>query len=248
MAQMLRHYKDADTGADNFNNYFIKEKPYQYQWKTFINELKAIRRMQSDSTDMIIRTKFFNVQLYIKMLKDYRSVINEIPDKKYGSYWGGRYGKWAVRDTCSGKIISKEDAIKYVTSFIDNATETNKLHRLHKISKKDVLNTIIKDAKVFLQTMPIKYRYTPKSKAWINAFKANGAYYTMDNMIKFHGCRFKNDMSEMLSLDESLSELKRSVETCRPAEFYKLFGLMKEFIEYNEYDIEKLQAELQAEE
>ena len=96
--------------------------------------------------------------------------------------------------------------------------------------------------------MPIKYRYTPKSKAWINAFKANGAYYTMDNMIKFHGCRFKNDMSEMLSLDESLSELKKSVETCRPTEFYKLFGLMKEFIEYNEYDIEKLQAELQAEE
>ena len=41
----------------------------------------------------------------------------------------------------------------------------------------------------FIKKYPMDIRLM-KSEAWKNAFKGAGAYYTMDNMIKFHSCNF----------------------------------------------------------
>lgn len=226
MAQMLRHYKDPVTGADTFNAYFIKNKPYMYQWTTFLNEINAIKRMSLDSTDRNIRLTFFNKDLLVNMLNSYRDTVSKLPKNRFRRL-----------------NYDKSEYINMIDNYIKSAEELRRkpCHTniiVHKMA--DLVSDFIKNAEIKSKL--------PKSKAWIDAFKGNGAYYTMDNMIKFHGCRFWNDdMSQTLNEKESLNKLMSEVGKCDPNEFYKLFGLMKEFIEYNNYDINTLKTELQQE-
>lgn len=226
MAQMLRHYKDPATGADTFNAYFIKNKPYMYQWTTLLNEINAVKRMSLDSTDRSIRLTFFNKDLLVHMLTSYRDVISKLPKNRF----------WHVN-------CDKTKYLNMIDGYIKSAVELQrKQHHTNAVVNKmaDLISDFIKNAKI--------RNKLPKSKAWIDAFKGNGSYYTMDNMIKFHGCRFWDDNgSQTLNEKESLNKLLYEVCKCNPNEFYKLFGLMKEFIEYNNYDINTLKTELQHE-
>ena len=66
----------------------------------------------------------------------------------------------------------------------------------------------------------------------------------MDNMIKFHGCHFDSvNANDKNAMQQSLTELHKQVRDCN-GEFYKLFGCMKEFIDYNNYSLETLVNEL----
>ena len=237
MAQMLRHYKDPDTGADTFNKYFIKDKPYSYQWKVLINELKAIRRMPADSPERAMRLQFFNPALCIEMLKEYRDLINQIPEKHCGTYWKGKYGKWSNLRT----TMDKSHAIAYVQARIQHLRD---YLNANNDKSSTAISGVISYASIFLSEMPVNCRTMPKSKAWINAFKGNGAYYTMDNMIKFHNCHFSSvNANDKNAMEQSLTELHRQVYDC-DGKFYKLFGCMKEFIDYNDYSLETLVNEL----
>lgn len=237
MAQMLRHYQDPDTGADTFNKYFIKDKPYSYQWKVLINELKAIRRMPANSPERAMRLQFFNPALCVEMLKEYRDLINQIPEQHYGTYWKGKYGKWSSFRT----TMDKSHAIAYVQARIQHLKDCL---NANDDKSSAAISGAISTASIFLSKMPVKRNTMPKSKAWINAFKGNGAYYTMDNMIKFHGCHFSSvNANDKDAIQQSLAELQRQVYDCN-GEFYKLFGCMKEFIDYNDYSLETLVNEL----
>lgn len=243
MAQMLRHYQDPNTGADTFNKYFIKDKPYSYQWKVLINELKAIKRMSPDSPERKMRLQFFNPTLCLQMLYDYNGLIDQIPEKHYGSYWKGKYGKgkygrWS--NVCT--TMNKPQAIAYVSSQIRCLADY--YIGVNRSTSSAAISTAINVATTFLSKMPVKCRTMPKSKAWINAFKGNGAYYTMDNMIKFHNCHFSSvNANDKDATQQSLAELHKQVYECN-GEFYKLFGCMKEFIDYNDYSLETLANEL----
>ena len=39
---------------------------------------------------------------------------------------------------------------------------------------------------------------TPQSKAWMDAYKGAGAFFTMQNLIRFHGCTAVNDRGRRL--------------------------------------------------
>jgi hypothetical protein len=76
---------------------------------------------------------------------------------------------------------------------------------------------------------------TPKSKAWIDAYKGEGAFYTLKNLVMFHGCGIKVDkfdvrygMGAVAFLNEKLNEYK--------GEGWRMFALMKKVIADNNFD------------
>lgn len=87
------------------------------------------------------------------------------------------------------------------------------------------------------------YEDTPKPKAWKNAFKGAGAYYTMDNLIKFHGCRWKRFDGSFMTMKESLNELEKAVDENENT-YYKLYAIMCDFIKYNHFDFYKRMREI----
>lgn len=75
-----------------------------------------------------------------------------------------------------------------------------------------------------------------QSDAFINAYKGSGSYYTMRNLIMFHGARFwKNGrkMSEANSLKELESKAKLYDE-----EGWRMLGVLKQLIIENDIDIQ----------
>ena len=73
---------------------------------------------------------------------------------------------------------------------------------------------------------------TKKSKAWIDAFKGEGAYYTLKNLIMFHNCGIRVDGHGMLKGIVGMSCLNEKLEEYK-GEGWRMFALMKKVIEDN---------------
>lgn len=75
----------------------------------------------------------------------------------------------------------------------------------------------------------------PMPKAFIDSYKGAGAYFTMRDLIKFHGCRF-----EGMSEEHSLTHLRMlAKEYSSHKEGYKMLGTLKEFLRYNGIDVKQ---------
>ena len=86
---------------------------------------------------------------------------------------------------------------------------------------------------VFLSKYFIKLpNSTPLSRTWVDMFKKAGAYYTMENLVKYSGLKLVNyKTDEVLNRDDSLKYL----EECKSQQGYKLLALLKRSLEVNDF-------------
>lgn len=86
---------------------------------------------------------------------------------------------------------------------------------------------------VFLSKYFIKLpNSTPLSKTWVDMFKKAGAYYTMENLVKYSGLKLMNyETDELLNRDNSLKYL----EECKSQQGYQLLALLKRSLEVNNF-------------
>ena len=81
---------------------------------------------------------------------------------------------------------------------------------------------------------------------FINCYKAAGAYYTMQNMVMFHGC-FVHQGGQVLDQYASLDAIEqKAANCCAVGEGYKLFGMLKQLIADNGFDFQARMAEVYA--
>lgn len=69
----------------------------------------------------------------------------------------------------------------------------------------------------------------PKSNAWILAFKNSGAYYTMNNLIKFYNCNFYDKNNKPLTMQQSVIQLENNANT----KSISLYPILVKFINDN---------------
>ena len=230
MGQMFR----ALNSTGGYDKYY-SILPYDYSWKTLMDELKAQSKIK-DPAQLEIRRRFFNKDAVIGMLNHYAKILRKLP-KNIGT------------KKCNGTPYVH---IPYVGKFF--------VHDINAFSKKvkDVVIPNVKTAsdpdelyiilKGFVKNMIPLPSNTRKSQAWRNAFMGAGAYYTLDNLIRFHNCviwaskytePFLSNGHKVynvpLSKEKSLSVLDQMSVAYR-ADFYKLFALMKATIENNDYN------------
>lgn len=234
MAQMLRHFRNEKDPAA-FDHYFISGKPYKYAWETTLNEMKAMKHLQGE--ELIKRERFFNLEVVKEMANEYneqvKSYIAKLPKK-----WTVKNGKWAYYSKIPyGKEIKRSPKDKEFWASITEA--------VNKINEANTYWQMQKAIENFMATCPMHLKM-PKPNAWKNAFKGAGAYYTMDNMIKFHHCRWMlKDYKLMLPLSASLAELEKTVEKTK-GEYYRLYAMMCDFVAYNHFDFEQRMKEIKA--
>ena len=84
---------------------------------------------------------------------------------------------------------------------------------------------------------------TPKSKMWIDAYKGEGAYYTLKNLVMFHNCGIKVNKFDarfganaVAILNEKLDEYK--------GEGWRMFALMKKVISDNGFNFNERMKEV----
>ena len=73
---------------------------------------------------------------------------------------------------------------------------------------------------------------------WVDAFKGAGAYYTLENMLRFHGCVIKADRRYFVNdlRGETAVQILRKKIEIEKWEGYQIFALLKKVIKDNHFN------------
>ena len=236
MSQMFHMLRDMDKNGRTFNE-VLQKKGYEYQWRMLENELYAQMKMikHGDAENAGERNFWFNGMLICEIAEDYIKKLryyienNLIYKNKYD-------GKKTYKHTCKGmpyvRLMNKDIFVadlekKVYAPLKELAVE---------MYTKDTYEDVYKAVKKFNKIRKHLAWDTKQSDLFISAYKGSGAYYTMRNLIMFHGARFKNG-GRKLSEDKSLEKLdKLALEYSN--EGWRMLGVLKQLIKDNGISIQ----------
>lgn len=230
MAQMFRALRRMDEYKMTFTD-IVRHHGYEYMWKMVVEELRVQERLYKagDTENFKERNRFFNAGVVLVMMDEYA--------KRFDEYVGSLKVKH-----CKGHEYK---TIHGTHVFVDDipAKLTYKTNSLRDKLKNEMCN--IEPDELHLLVLKFnKARTTMKwnteiPKAFIDAYKGAGAFYTMKNLILFHGCQFR-ERGKFIGKERSMKLLEKYSIALKG---WELLGVMKELIKENGISIEKKIAE-----
>lgn len=202
--------------------YLNRNYDYMYQFKMMIEEVRVLKELSKrDAETFKERSQFFTYKVVAKVLDDYFKdmckYIGGLPQKKCKGqpyvYVKG-YGNVFVKDLDT-KIINP------IRGAIDRCKECDSFAKLH-----------YQLAMMKFVMIKLPY-YTKKSKTWIDAFQREGAFYTLKNLIMFHGVKLSHLGGTCKTQEESMAKLRELVRTYAG---YQMHAMLKKTIEANNFN------------
>lgn len=218
------HYFRMLNSPMGWHGYLNACYDYMYQFKMMIEEVRVLTKLQKkDKAVFAERSKFFTLDVVKEVLDCYVKSVEE--------YLAGQSIKY-----CKGKpyIYIKS----YGNCFIDDIERRvlSPIKVMVDMCKKCYSYSEMYETLCMLNKVMIRLPYhTKKSKAWVNAFQASGAYYSLRNLVMYHNVALpiENVVYEgelaVYALKELLGEYKG----------YQFNALLKRTIEYNNFDFKK---------
>nr|DAY86317.1 MAG TPA: zinc-ribbon domain protein [Caudoviricetes sp.] len=203
---------------------------YEYQWKMLMNELYTQMKMENkDPESFIERNRWFNASVVEAMARDYRIRLKERVDAlKVRKCKGIPYKR------ISGRNIFVSDLVIKLYYPLDMA--------MARIRQAKNAAQLYNAAKNFNDLRIKMSSDTPQSKAWIDAYKGSGAYFTMQNLIRFHGCVAYDDGENRLDKTQSLDFIRIKAMMYANGEGWRLLAVLKKMLNDNNIDIKKKMA------
>ena len=194
-------------------------------------EVKVLSKLEvKDKESFGERSHFFTKEVVIDVLNDYmvklKQYVEKLPDYKCkGVPYKKIKGINIFNDDLNKKVYAPlGNHIQYV-KYAKNYTE------MYKIMQK------------FMRDM-VKLPYnTTKSKAWVDAFKGEGAYYTLKNLVMFHECGIKVSKFDARFGSNGMDVLKSKLDEYK-GEGWRMFALMNKVISDNGFDFQKRMQEV----
>lgn len=231
MAQMFRglNYTSYDKKKTGYNEW-LKRFGIKYQFDMMIEEIRVLSKLEMrDMETFTERSSFFTKEVIVKTIEDYIEKLKaHIDSQKTYKCKGVPYKKVAGKnifvDDLNKKIYSpmKADVFK-----IRNARSYPEIYSIVRLFRGKMI------------TLPYT---TDKSRDWIDAYKGEGAYYTLKNLVMFHNCAieqngswYKGEMAVKI-LESKLHEYK--------GEGWRMFAFMKKVIADNNFDFQKRMSEI----
>lgn len=193
----------------------LRRRGYEYSWKMMIDELRTqCKFSHKDVENFKMRHIWFNQDVAIAMCQDYFRKLTEYIDAlKTRKYQGEPYKRIKGYDYFVNDIDDKIFApLRVLLRAVAKAKSPLALHL----------------AMVEFNSSRISLRNeTPMCAEWVDAYKGCGAYYTLQNLIRFHGMK--------LHTENSLEDLAMLFSD--KGEGYKLLGVLKNELELNGIDV-----------
>lgn len=228
MAQMFRmlNYESYDGKKFGYDAYLNDNYGYMYQFDMILEEIRVLGKLQErDTGEFNKRKRFFNDQVVVDLIKDYKTKL-----KKYIEKLPIRKCKGTPYKQICGKNIFVEDIYQKVLIPFDNVAY-NVVYNMTPDTNYMKLYLVLKRLVKFVKQYKLPFE-TPKCKEWKNAYKGAGSYYTLMNMVKFHNCRANG----MYGLDGVYFIEMLTDQYGEAGEYYKLFAFLKKTIEDNHFD------------
>ena len=231
MFQML-NYKSYDGKYEGYNDCLKRNYGYKYTIDMMMEEVRVLSKLEvRDFETFKEREHFFDRNAVATVLEDYAVELEKYVEK-------------LPVHKCKGVPYKK---VKGINIFVEDLDKKLYLPVKHEASRircaknyKDVYNILCN----FKRNM-VKLPYnTPKSKAWIDAYKGAGAFYTLKNLVMFHDCGINTEpYGHTLKGTSAVKYLNAMLDEYK-GEYYRMFALMKKVIKDNNFDFKKRMEEI----
>lgn len=231
MAQMFQalNYKSYDGRKEGYNEW-LKMRSLKYSFDMMLEEIRVVGKLEDRDKDTFIeRSHFFTKDIVRKTMEDY---VVEL--KKYVDTLPNKNCKGIPYKRIKGRDVFVEDIQKKVYSPFEG-----EIDRLKYASN---YNEIYKIVKSFMNQMICLPYDTPKSKAWIDAYKGEGAFYTLRNLLMFHNCGIEVN-GHMIYGIAATNTLNKKLDEYK-GEGWRMFALMKKVIDDNGFDFRTRMSEI----
>jgi hypothetical protein len=233
MAQMFHmlSYVSWNGRESGYNACLRNSFDYKYTLDMMIEEVRVLSKLEyRDRESFIERSHFFTQSVIVSVLDDY---VNKL--KKYVDNLPKKNCKGVPYVRIKGQNIFVEDVDKKLYRPVrDVIGHIKRAHNYYQIHKELV---------TFMRYNFVRLPYdTPKSKVWIDAYKGEGAYYTLKNLIMFHGCVIEYG-NEVFTQKASMQEIARKLDEYQN-EGWRMFALMNKVIKDNNFNFEARMEEL----
>ena len=244
MAQMFHmlNYVSYSGREEGFTACLRNMYGYHYTLTMMLEEVKVLSKLENrDQESFEERKHFFTKQVVIAVLEDYVDKL-----KKYVDNLPDRNCKGVPYKRIKGENIFNADLDRKLYEPLNR-----KIGFIRSTNSYVAMYNFMQD---FMRDM-IKLPFdTPKSKVWIDAYKGEGAYYTLKNLVMFHDCaiytgkygRFDYCEHKKLCGTDAVNYLYGKLDEYR-GEGWRMFALMKKVIEDNSFNFNDRMRELSAE-
>jgi hypothetical protein len=229
MAQMFRMLRNMEQYKWNMNE-CIQSHGYEYSWKVVENELHGQHKMykHGDMQSYYERNHWFNKAVVMEMANDYMCKLRKYVDGL------------TVRH-CKGKPYQTVRGVHHFTNKMQEEVFTPISRCIEAVNKAKTPQALY-EAVHRLNACRVPLHWKEKlSERFINAYKGAGGFFTMKNLIMFHGCRFFEG-GKKLSVDRSLAALD-SYTSDYKTDGWRMIGVMKELMDKNNISIRQKQQE-----
>ena len=221
-AQMFHHlnYVSYDKKYSGYNDCINRSYGYDYTFKMMLEEVRVLSKLEERDVETFMeRSHFFTKDVIVETMEDYmdklKAHINTLPSKNC---------KGVPYKRIKGKNIFEADLDKKIYAPLMRDISRMKVAKNYK-AMYSVLRSFMKNM--------IRLPYgTPKSKAWFDAYKGEGAYFTCKNLIMFHNCKVRGNVA-FHSTSDSMTILKNNLNKYQ-GEGWRMFAFMKKLIADNE--------------
>ena len=227
---MFRMLRQMDEYKMTFTD-LVRHHGYEYMWKMVVEELRVQARLfkTGDTENLNERKRFFNAEVVLVMMDEYAKEFD-----KYVSSLKVKHCKGQPYKTIHGTHVFVDD-IPVKLTYKTNSLRDRLKNEMYNIEP-DELHLLV--SKFNKYRTPMKHD-TEIPKAFIDAYKGAGAFYTMKNLILFHGCQFR-ERGRFVGKERSMKLLEEYSITLNG---WELLGVMKELIKENGISIENKIAE-----
>lgn len=231
MAQMFHglNYRSYDGRKEGYNEW-LKRFGIKYEFDMMLEEIRVLSKLKTrDTATFIERSHFFTKDVIVHTMMDY---IVEL--KKWVEALPNKNCKGVPYKRIKGRDVFVEDLQKKVYSPLERD-----INRLKYASSYGEMYRIVNN--FMAQMIHLPYN-TPKSKAWIDAYKGEGAFYTLKNLVMFHSCGIMVDGKKVYGA-AAVSMLNNRLKEYR-GEGWRMFALMKKVIADNNFDFATRMSEI----
>ena len=234
MAQMFQmlNYVSYDGCYRGYNDYLKRMYSYDYTFNMMLEEVRVLSKLEvRDVETFKERSHFFTKDVVVDVMKDYmeklKEYVNGLPSKNCKGVPYKRIKKTNIFNTDIDKKIYAP--LRYKIYEMQRATNYGQIY------------TVLKSFMSDMVTIPWN---TPKSKAWIDAYKGAGAFYTLKNLVMFHDCGIVTEScGAILNGSNAVVYLNKMLDEYQ-GEYYRMFALMKKVISDNNFDFRKRMSEI----
>lgn len=225
--RLFRRWVLAQTFYMLRNDYTaeMKRKGYEYTWRMTEEEFRVQSKLYGhDNENFALRNRFFNKDVVVAMAHDYMKQLRDYIDGlKTRRCKGVPYKHFRGRNVFVADLDSKVyNPLDRLIMRIEDALSPCTLY--------------IAVRKFNSQRVPLHWG-EKQSAAWVDAYKGAGAYFSMQNLIRFHGMVLRKPNSRSYTTVSGEKAIAFLNECADKKHGWELLGMLKEALDYNHIDI-----------